>query len=317
MPRYPFPINPQYTSVAIAYKNKDLIADLVLPPVPVATREFLYIKHTRENAFTIPQTLVGRRGTPRQISFTASEETASTEDYGLDDPIPYDDVEAAKASGIPGLTDPVGMSVEYLTNLLLLDKEVRVAATVFNSTSYAAGNSVVLSGTSQFSDYANSNPLPALLGYLDVPLMRPNIMTIGQDAWRVLRQHPRIVESVSKSGAGLGAQGTVMREALAELLEIDEVLVGQGWINASKRGLTPTYSRVWGKHISFQYRDKMATPMRGTTFGFNATWGTRISGQIPDPDIGLRGGLKNRVGWSCKEVICASDLGYFVQNAVA
>ena len=65
------------------------------------------------------------------------------------------------------------------------------------------------------------------------------------------------------------------------------------------------------------YRDLLAGAQRGTTFGFNATWGSRISGQIPDPNIGLRGGVKNRVGWSCKEVISAPDLGFYVQNAVA
>lgn len=317
MPRYPFPTNEQYTAVAIAYTNKALIADDVLPPTPVANREFLYLKYMKENGFTVPSTLVGRRGTPGQISFTASEQTGFTEDYGLDDPIPYDDVESAKASGIPGLTDPIGKSVEYLTNLLLLDKEIRVAGAVFNINSYAPGNSVTLSGTSQFSDYTNSNPVSALLSFLDVPLMRPNVMTIGQDAWRVLRQHPRVVEAVKMSGAGLGAQGTIAREALAQVLEIDQVFIGQGWVNSAKRGVTPTYNRVWGKHISFMYRDLLAGAQRGTTFGFNATWGSRISGQIPDPNIGLRGGVKNRVGWSCKEVISAPDLGFYVQNAVA
>ncbi len=317
MPRYPFPINEQYTSVAIAYTNTTLIADLVLPPTPVGNREFVYIKHNRDDGFTVPSTLVARRGTPSQISFGATEVTDKTDDYALDDPIPYDDVEAAKSSGIAGLLDPVGKSVEYLTNLLLLDKEIRVAAAVFNANTYPASNRVVLSGTSQFSDYTNSNPLTALLGYLDTPLMRPNVMVIGQDAWRVLRQHPRIVEAVKGTGAGLGAQGTVMAQQLAMILEIDQVLVGQGWVNSSRRGVAANYQRVWGKNIAFFYRDMLAGLQRGTTFGFNAMWGNRISGQIPDLDIGMRGGVKNRVGFSCKEVISAPDLGYFVQAAVA
>lgn len=317
MPRYPFPINEQYTSVAIAYTNTTLIADDVLPPTPVGNREFVYLRHNKDDGFTVPNTLVGRRGTPSQISFGAAELTDKTEDYALDDPIPYDDVEAAKASNIAGLTDPVGKSVEYLTNLLLLDKEIRVAGVVFNSATYPVANRILLSGTSQFSDYTNSNPVSTLLGYLDTPLMRPNMLAIGQDAWRVLRQHPRVVESVKASGAGLGAQGTVMREALAELLELDQVLVGQGWVNNAKRGVAASYQRVWGKHIAMFYRDSLAGPQRGTTFGFNAMWGSRISGQISDPDIGMRGGIKNRVGLSCKEVISAPDLGFFVQNAVA
>jgi hypothetical protein len=81
--------------------------------------------------------------------------------------------------------------------------------------------------------------------------------------------------------------------------------------------LAASYSRVWGKHIALLYKDTLAGPQRGTTFGMNAMWGTRIAGQIPDPNIGMRGGVKNRVGMSCKEIITASDLGYFVQNVVA
>lgn len=317
MPRYPFPINEQYTAVAIAYKNTALIADMVLPPTPVGNREFVYLRHNKDEGFTVPDTRVGRRGTPNQISFGATELTDRTEDYALEDPIPYDDVEAAKSSNIAGLTDPVGKSVEYLTNLLELDKEIRVANVVFNPLTYPIANRILLSGTSQFSDYTNSNPLNALLGYLDIPLMRPNMMTIGQDVWRIIRQHPRIVEAVKGTGSGVNAQGTIARDQLAQLLEIDEVLVGQGWVNTAKRGLPATYQRVWGKSIALQYRDLLAGAQRGTTFGFNAMWGNRIAGQIDDPDIGMRGGVKNRVGFSCKEVISAPDLGFFVQSAVA
>jgi len=46
-------------------------------------------------------------------------------------------------------------------------------------------------------------------------------------------------------------------------------------------------------------------------------WGSRIAGNIADPDIGMRGGVKNRVGWSHKEIITAPDLGYLIANAVA
>jgi hypothetical protein len=303
--------------VAIAYKNTALIADEVLPLTPVGNREFVYLRHTKEDAFTVPDTRVGRRGTPNQISFSAAELTTQTEDFALEDPIPGDDIESAKASGIPGLMDPVGKSVEYLTNLLELDKEIRVANLIFNAATYPVTNRVLLSGTSQFSDFTNSNPLNAMLGYLDIPLMRPNMMTLGQDVWRVLRQHPRIVEAVKGTGAGVNAQGTIARQQLAELLEIDQVLVGQGWVNTARRGVAATYARVWGKNISFQYRDLLAGAQRGTTFGFNAMWGGRIAGQIDDPDIGMRGGVKNRVGYSCKEVVSAPDLGFFIQAAVA
>lgn len=316
MPDYPFPVSSRYTAVAIAYKNKSLIGDMVLPLTPVMDQSFDWLLHNKEEGFTVPDTRVGRRGSVNQVSFGATMQTSSTEDYGLEDAIPQKDIEAAQSGDVPGM-DPVGKSTEYVTNLIDLDREIRVANLVFNANTYPAANKVTLSGTSQFSDYTNSNPVSVLMGYLDIPLMRPNLAVMGQDAWRVIRQHPKVVEAVKGTGAGVNAQGMISRQQFAELLEIEELLVGEGWVNTAKRGLSASYSRVWGKHISVMYRDRLAGPQLGTTFGMNAQWGTKVAGQITDPNIGLRGGVKIRVGMSCKEIITAPDLGYFIQNAVA
>ena len=38
---------------------------------------------------------------------------------------------------------------------------------------------------------------------------------------------------------------------------------------------------------------------------------------MPEPKVGLRGGVRVRSGESVKEVVCAADLGYFFQNVAA
>ena len=43
----------------------------------------------------------------------------------------------------------------------------------------------------------------------------------------------------------------------------------------------------------------------------------RVLKAVEDPDIGLQGGHRIRVGERVKELVIAKDLGYFVQNAVA
>jgi hypothetical protein len=319
MPKQPFVVSPQLTAVAIAYQNQKLIADSILPPTPVPSSEFKWTLYPPEEAFTVPDTRVSRRGSVNQISFTALEQTSSVEPYGLEDPIPYSDILKAEDGRRAGINNynPQAHSVEYLSKLLDLDREIRVAGAVNNIAAYATNRRVTLAGTSQYSDYANSNPLSDLLNRLDVPLVRPNVLWMGQDGWRIIRQHPRIVEAVKMTGAGLGAQGTIVRQALAELLEIEEVLVGEGWVNTAKRGLPATMNRVWGKNIGMIYRDKLAGPQTGLTFGFTAMWKGKFAGTIEDPNIGLEGGVINRVGMNCKEVICAPDAAYFIQNAFA
>ena len=310
MPHAPFPIQPELTAIAIGYRNPLLIADDVLPRVPVGKQEFKYLKYSLADSFTIPDTRVGRTSKPTEVSFGATEITDSCVGYGLDDPIPQADIDNA-----PPNYSPLGRATEVLTDLLLLAREQRTANLVFNTASYTAStNRTQLSGTSQFSDYTNSNPITAFLAGLDSCVMRPNILVLGQAVWSKLRQHPKVAQALF--GAN-GTSGIVTREQLAQALEIEEVWVGQGWVNGAKRGQTASLTRLWGKHAAAIYRDRLADTSRGTTFGLTAQWGERVSGNIPDEDIGLKGGQRVRVGEYVKELVCATDLGYYWEDAVA
>lgn len=308
---HPFPIQPELTAVAIAYKNSKLIADGVFPYLSVGSRTFKYLKHTAAESFTIPDTAVGRKSAPNQIEFSATEVQDSVADKGLDDPIPQDDIEAARAAGY----DPIARGTEGIMDLVLLDREKRSADLAFDANQYAAANKVTLSGTSQWSDFTNSNPVSDVLGGLDACIMRPNVLVIGRAAWTKLIQHPKIAKAV------LGNAGDVTianRLQIAALFELDEILVGEGWLNTAKKGQAASYARVWGKHAALIYRDPLAlSGGQRPTFGFTARFGSRIAGSSPDKNIGLRGGEMVRAGESVKELICANDLGYFIKDAVA
>lgn len=308
----PFPIIPELTAISIAYRNRILIADSVLPRVTVGKSQFSYLLQTKAEGFTIPDTKVGRTGSPTRVEFTGTKTDSSTQDYGLDDPIPNDDIQNAP----PGY-DPRGRSVEALTNLVALDREVRTAALVFAQATYAAANRIALAGNDQWNvfDQAASDPIDDIMAGLDACIMRPNIMVVGRAAFTKLCMHPKLNKAIHGNAAG--DAGIVTRQQIANLFELEEVLVGEGWLNTAKKGQAATYARVWGKHCSLIYRDKIADTNRGTTFGFTAEFGTRVAGSNPDPNIGLRGGEIVRVGESVKELVTASDLGYFIENAVA
>ncbi|MFQ5550960.1 MAG: phage capsid protein [Gemmatimonadales bacterium] len=308
----PFPINPDLQALAIAYRNQRLIGDAVLPRVTVGKQEYTYWLWDKQDAFTIPDTSVGRTSAPNQVEFQATEKQSATKDYGLDDPIPNADIENA-----PDGIDPRSHAAEVLTDLIMLDREVRVANLTFAAATYPASNKVQLSGTSQFSDFTNSDPIGVIEAKLDVPLVRPNIMVVGQAAWSKLRQHPDIIKATNGTA---GDKGLASRQAVAELFELEEILVGAAFLNTAKKGQTPTFSRVWGKHISLLFRDVLANPARSgsrVTFGFTAQFGPRIAGSQQDGDIGVRGGERVRVAESVDEHVVAADVGFFIEDAVA
>lgn len=307
----PFPINAQLTAVAVAYRNATMIADAVLPRIPVAPQAFKYMKYPVGEMFSPPDTEVGRKGKPNTVEFTGTETTDSTVDQALDDEVPQADIDNARESGLP---DPLMRAAQGITNLLELRREVRAAKLVFNAATFGTNNKVQLSGTSQWSDYTNSNPIAGITGYLDSCLMRPRIAVFGRSTFTKLSQHPKICKAVFGNNTDAGI---VTRQNIAALFELEEVVVGEGWVNTAKKGQPVSMVRVWGKHAAFLYRDRQADPMGQVTFGFTAQWKGRVAGSWEDKDIGAFGGTKVRVAESVKEVSMANDLGFFVEDAVA
>lgn len=322
MAQAPFQVQPQLTAISLLYKNRDFIADSVLPRVPVASQTFKWSKYNLADGFNIPDTRVGRKSKPGQIDWTATELSDSTVDFGLDDSIPGADILNAQAAqkffGVMPI-DPLQHSTMLLSQLIATDRENRAAALVFALGTYPAANRTTLSGTSQWSDYVNSNPVTALMNALDIPVVRPNKLVLGQAVWTVVRQHPKVTAAAFPLGGNaLGGATVAQRQALAALLEIEEVIVGPAWSNSAKPGQTPALTRLWGKHAALIYQAPQVQTTNDVTYGVTAQWGTRIAGTIADdPDIGIRGGTRVRVGESVKEEILANDAAYFFQNAVA
>ena len=305
----PFPVDPEMTGVAIAYHNEKYIADDILPRKPVGKQNFKYKSFPKGTFLSIPETLVGRTGKPNQVELGYTELDSSTFDHALDDPVPVADVENAP----PGY-NPYLSATEFVSDLIELDRELRVATMVFDANNYAAGNKVTLSGTSQFSDFTNSTPIATIQAAIDACFYRPNKAVLGRAVWTKLSQHPDIVAAVNRNS---GTKGIASRRAVADLFELDDLLVGEGWYNTAKPGQTVSISRMWGKDMTLFYQNSMADTMRGVTFGITAQFGTRISGKVEDKDMGMRGGHRTRVGESVKELILANDLAYLIKDAVA
>jgi len=322
MAQAPFVIQPQLTAITLAYRNERFVADDVLPRVPVESSLFKWSQYAKGDVFTVPDTRVGRKGDVNEIDWSATEQTSSTKDYGLEEAIPFSDVlnagAAQRTQGVMPI-DPQARSTEQLTDLIALDRELRVANLVNNPNSYATANKTTLSGTGQWSDYTNSDPVSAILTTMDSMLVRPNKMVMGRAVYTKLRMHPKVVAAVFSMGGNASAGGVVSRQAIADLLELDDLIVGEGWYNTAKKGQAPTLARVWGKNaVMFYETPVLASPTGTMTFGYTAQFGERIAGVIEnDPDIGLRGGTRVRVGESVQEVIAANDIGYLFQNAVA
>ncbi|MDC7787355.1 capsid protein [Rhodoplanes sp. TEM] len=318
-PVRPFVVDPVLTAVAIAYRNpaQTLIADDVLPRVPVGAEKFSWTEYPLADAFSVPDTLVGRRGRVNQVEFGGEQRTSEVDDHGLEDPIPNSDIDEARKARERQVStfDPEAHATMMLADLMANAREVRVAAKVQALDTYAPARRITLAGGSQFSDYANSDPIAVIKAGLEGTLVyRPNTMVMGSAVWSKLSSHPAIVNAIR---GNLTNKGIVTRAEFAALFEIGKVLVGEAWVDLARKGQPANLSRAWGKNLALLHINPIARPESGITFGLTAQYGTKISGRIVDPDVGLQGGVRIRTGERVKELIVAKDVGYFIQNAVA
>jgi len=322
-PQRPFVVDPVLTAISVGFRNTAMmkIADQVLPRFGVSAEKFKWTEYPMREAFNTPDARVGRLGQVNQVIFSGTENTASVDDYGLDTPIPYSDLQAAADARAQGRStfDPEAHATAMLTDTIENIREARVAGTLFNLNTYASDKRITLSGTSQFSDYTNSDPISVIkTGLASTTILTPNTMVMGRQVWNWVNSHPKIVNAIK---GNVSNAGIVSREQFLELFAgegISQLLIGDAMVNTAEPGQTPVYARAWGKHISLIHQNPMATVEGGgITFGLTAEYGGRLSGRIEDPDIGLNGGFRIRTGERVKELIIAKDVGYFIQNAVA
>lgn len=284
-----------------------------MPRITDGREEFKYLKYPVEETFRLPSTLVSRRGQVNEVLLTATEEIAQTADYGLEDPIPFPDIQQAQSAGI---SSPVDQATQQLTDYIMLDREVRTAALVFDANQYPVGNKVQLSGNDQWNVFAqvDSDPIDDIMAGADAMLLKPTHAVMGSAVWLKLRMHPKIVKAVHGND---GDVGIVTRRQVAELFELEQVLVGENRLNTAKYGQEAVLDRVWGKHFLLYHHNPNANSRQGITFGYTAQYQSRVAGTINDPKIGLRGGTRVRVGDSVKELIVAPLAAYFIQDAVS
>ena len=217
-----FTVDPALTAIVRQYKNPawSLIHREVLPEVRVPGRTFKYSYYPYGDAYTVPDTRVGRRSSPNRVELQGRQETGRVEDYGIDIPLDRDTIEEAMRAGF----DPRSKAAERAEGIIQLDREQRTAAFVQSEENYYLANTETLAAVDRFDpDAKDSDPIGLLSKLLNRPLVRPNQIVMGQAVWSRLRQHPHLV---SARNATSGVRGMITREEFAEMFEIEWVLIG-------------------------------------------------------------------------------------------
>lgn len=135
-----------------------------------------------------------------------------------------------------------------LSMALYLGKEKALADSV-TSTSVITQNTT-LSGTSQFNDYTNSDPIGVVVTAKNTIRTAtgvvPDTLLADWQVWETLRYHPKILRNL---GFADTRAGQLTNQDLAKALGVRRIISADVMYNSAKEGQTEALASVWGKHM--------------------------------------------------------------------
>lgn len=299
-------------TVSIRTRNRDVIWPMLAPVVKVMTRSDKYFIWSAENDFGIENDALPPLGRATEIKMTKSDDNFSVNGRGLAGHIP---LEMIRNNPDDPLAPEMRM-METLKTRLMNIYERYVSNTLFSASTYPTANKRTLSGNDQWSDHANSDPIDALLMRIEAQVVTPNTLALGSEVWQKMRTHPSVVAAARPMGGNAASGGVVTRQELADVLELDQVLVGRRLVNTAAPGAAANYTRVWGKHALLAYVDP--NPSIDT---ISLAWTFCETESEPyrefDGAMGEKGAVYLRESWNEDLKVIAPDVGFFFENAVS
>lgn len=297
------------TNVAIAYENDSYVAEQMFPSFTVkkqSAKHFIY----DQGRFRVTDNLRASGSPSNEVTLSLTTGTAYfAEDHALKTFVADEDVDNAVTP-----TDPFVDATEFVMDQHAVAREVELAA-MLTDTAQLTQN-ITLSGTSQFSDYTNSDPFGVIETGKQVIHnaihKNANVCLMGKQVFDKMKHHPAFLERVKYS-----QKGVIAEDLLASLIGVDKIIVAGAGKVTSAEGQTETTGYIWGKSIVLAFVAPAIRP-KLMTLGLTYTWKQAKVERLRGTDEEDRKGTYVRVGdHYYDQKLVAAAAGYLIKNAVA
>jgi hypothetical protein len=302
-------VDPVLTNVSIGYQNSAYVAEQLFPTLPVSKqsgKHFIYDK----GKFRVNDNLRGSGAASKEVTLNLTTGLPYfCEDHALKQFVTDEDMDGAVAP-----MDPTVDATENVTEMHMVAREVELAASL-TSTGVMTQNTT-LSGTSQWSDYSNSDPftnIETAKQTIHAAIhVDPNVLVLGKQVWDKLKHHPALLERAKYSQLG-----TISPDLLATLFGVDRVVIAAAGKNGAVEGQADSMSYIWGKDAILAYiNPRLGQKM--ITLGLTYQWKTRKVEKLRGTNEEDRKGTYVRVGDHYYDMnVVAAAAGYLVKAAVA
>lgn len=254
------------TQISVGWPTQGLAGAALFPTVTVRKQSDKYYVFGREG--WLPEDDLRAPGTEANevTGLAVSTDTYFAQEHSLQIPVTDEERENADSPLSP---DRDGTNL--VTSKIMLGRERAMQTLATTTANYATGYSTTLSGTAQWSDYANSDPISDLrTGKSKVHsgiFLEPNTLIVPYQVMTKLEDHPDFLERIKYSERAIFSP-----ELLAAVLGFQNVVVPGVGINSANLGQTPTIGYLWGKDVVMAYVPT-SPGLKIPAYGYEYTWG--------------------------------------------
>lgn len=149
---------------------------------------------------------------------------------------------------------------------------------------------------------------------------RPNVLALGYQVWKALKQHPDIISRIGTGSPSDGPIRNISRQQVAALFGLDEVRVGEVTYNTAADGAAASMSFAAGKNALLCYRTpspSILTPSAGYAVKWRGLTGSMEGVSVYNGFDDRRQEYWYQIKHADDFKVTASEMGYFFSNAVA
>jgi hypothetical protein len=309
MSQYKATVDKLLTQASAAYIPQGFACESILPEVRVKQYSGKLAKYGT-NHLRIETNYSGGRGAYRRVEPIVREQsTYQIEGHGIESLISAADIANADQP-----YDAMRDEVVGLTSQLILEKEKTLGDALGNTSTLT--QNTTLSGTAQWSDYSNSDPIgdaaTARETIMDGCGVAPNAAIMSWQVWNKLRFSSKLLDAL---GYKYNQTGGLNDDELAVALGVKKIIRSDAMYESATEGQTSSLSPCFGKNTIFAVVPDRAQP-------YQVSLGYRI--QQSDPRRVYKYPVNNPPGSYCVLVEDNYDLflsnvkaAYLVKNCVA
>ena len=320
-------VNTPLSNVSVAFMQaaKNFVADRVFPNVPSTKRSDRYYVYNRGD-FNRDEMAVRA---PSSESAGGGYRVDNTPNFYCPTYAFHKDIDDEMRDNADAVLSPDEEATNFCTTKALIKREKLWVSKFFTTGVWTrdwTGTSGSPSGNYEFLQWndANSTPIEdireAKTYVLESTGFEPNKLVIGQRVMDVLIDHPDIIDRV-KYGQTQGGPAKANAQVLAQIFELDEVLVMKSIENTAAEAATASHSFIGGKKALLAYCAPAPGKMTPSA-GYNFTWtghlgASAYGGRILKFRIPQIKSDRVEIEMAFDQKVISADLGTFFTTVVA